>query len=88
LIGPSRQPPGEPSHVTPVDQAFELRPQRPREDRVLEQQVIGPMRLLVEAILPQLRATCEGIARFDTEIARLCPTLPDYELFVSPRLTP
>jgi transposase len=43
--------------------------------------VIEPMRLLVEALLPQLRAACAAIERFDAEIARLCPTLPDYELF-------
>jgi transposase len=42
---------------------------------------IVPMRLLVEALLPQLRAACAAIARFDVEIARLCPELPDYELF-------
>jgi hypothetical protein len=42
---------------------------------------IVPMRLLIEALLPQLRAACAAIARFDVEIARLCPELPDYELF-------
>jgi transposase len=42
---------------------------------------IAPMRLLVEALLPQLRAACAAIERFDVEIARLCPELPDYELF-------
>jgi transposase len=43
--------------------------------------VVAPMRLLVEALLPQLRAACAAIERFDAEIARLCPELPDYELF-------
>jgi transposase len=43
--------------------------------------VILPMRLLVEALLPQLRAASAAVERFDDEIARLCPTLPDYELF-------
>jgi transposase len=43
--------------------------------------VIAPMRLLVETLLPQLRAACAAIERFDTEIARLCPELPDYALF-------
>jgi transposase len=39
------------------------------------------MRLLVETLLQQLRAACAAIARFDSEIAKLCPELPDYELF-------
>jgi transposase len=43
--------------------------------------VIVPMRLLVEALLPQLRAANAGIERFDEEITRLGPQLPDYELF-------
>lgn len=43
--------------------------------------VIAPMRLLVDALLPQLRAVSAAIARFDAEIARLCPELPDYEFF-------
>jgi transposase len=42
--------------------------------------IITPMRL-VEALVPQLRAVCTAIERFDEEIARLCPSLPDYELF-------
>jgi transposase len=45
--------------------------------------VLGPMRLLVDSLLPQLRAVCAAIARFDDEIAALCPKLPDYELFRS-----
>jgi transposase len=45
--------------------------------------VIKPMRLLVEALLLQLRATCEAVGRFDAEIAQLSPTLPDYELFAA-----
>jgi transposase len=45
--------------------------------------IIGPMRLLVDSLLPQLRASSAAIARFDAEIARLCPSLPDYELFRS-----
>jgi transposase len=43
--------------------------------------VVAPMRLLVEALLPQLRAASAAIELFDAEIARLCPELPDYELF-------
>jgi transposase len=42
---------------------------------------IEPMRLLVEVLLPQLRAACSAIERFDQEIARLCPELPDFVLF-------
>jgi len=45
--------------------------------------VVLPMRLLVEALLPQLRAVNAAIQRFDEEIAGLCPQLPDYELFRS-----
>ena len=40
-----------------------------------------PARMLVDALLPQLRALSASIARFDEEIARLAPQLPDYELF-------
>jgi transposase len=43
--------------------------------------VIAPMRLLVESLLPQLRAASAGIERFDEEIARLAPQLPDFALF-------
>ena len=43
--------------------------------------VVGPMRLLVETLLQQLRTVCAAIERFDSEIATLCPELPDYELF-------
>jgi transposase len=47
----------------------------------LDAAVTGPARLLVEALLPQLRVLSAGIARFETEIARLAPQQPDYELF-------
>lgn len=43
--------------------------------------VIAPARMLVDALLPQLRALSTSIARFDTEIARLATQLPDYGLF-------
>lgn len=43
--------------------------------------VIGPARMLVQALLPQLRAVSEAIATFDAEIDRLCGLLPDYDLF-------
>ena len=44
---------------------------------------ITPSQLLVEALLSQLRVLSAGIARFDAEIARLAPQLPDYELFAA-----
>jgi transposase len=43
--------------------------------------IIEPARLLVEALLPQLRAVSAGIARLDEEIARRCHQLPDFRLF-------
>jgi transposase len=43
--------------------------------------VIGPARLLVAALLPQLRAVTSGISRFDAEVERLCAELADYRLF-------
>jgi transposase len=43
--------------------------------------VIGPARLLVEALLPQLRALAAAIARFDEEVERLCSKLVDYRIF-------
>jgi transposase len=45
--------------------------------------VIEPMRLLVDALLPQLRALGVAIERFDIEIARLAVKLPDYKLFAA-----
>jgi transposase len=45
--------------------------------------VIEPMRLLLQALLPQLRAASAAIARFDAEIARLASKLPDYGLFAT-----
>lgn len=43
--------------------------------------ILIPKQLLVESLVAQLRATLKAIARFDTEIAALAPTLPDYDLF-------
>jgi len=43
--------------------------------------VIEPARLLVEALLPQLRAVSAGISRLDEEIGRRCRQLPDFRLF-------
>jgi transposase len=42
---------------------------------------IQPNRLLVEVLLPQLRAASMAIARLDDEIGKLAPELPDYALF-------
>jgi len=43
--------------------------------------VIEPARLLVEALLPQIRAVSAGIERLDEEISRRCQQLPDFRLF-------
>ena len=43
--------------------------------------VIEPALLLVETLLPQLRALSAGIVRFDEQIARRCKALPDFKLF-------
>lgn len=48
-----------------------------------DEAVIQPARLLVEALLPLLRALSTAIERFDTEIAALAPQLPDYKLFAA-----
>jgi transposase len=56
-----------------------------RDERPLhaDEAVTTPSRMLVEALMPQLRVLSEGIARFDAEIALLAPQLPDYELFAA-----
>ncbi len=43
--------------------------------------VIEPNRLLVQALLPQLRSLNRAVADFDDEIARRCQRLPDFSLF-------
>jgi transposase len=43
--------------------------------------VILPNQLLVLALVEQLRATLQAIESFDTEIATVSETLPDYSLF-------
>jgi transposase len=43
--------------------------------------VIEPSRLLVQALLPQLRAVSAGIATLDVEIAQRCSQLADFHLF-------
>jgi transposase len=45
--------------------------------------VIESNRLVVEALVAQLRALLQAVDRFDHEIAQLAPTLPDYALFTS-----
>jgi transposase len=45
--------------------------------------VIEPNRLLVEALVQQLRVLLHAVQRFDDEIAKLAPSLPDYALFNS-----
>jgi len=44
---------------------------------------IEPALLLVQILLPQLRALSAGVAAFDREIARRCQVLPDYRLFAN-----
>lgn len=46
-----------------------------------DEAVTGPARMLVEALLPQLRVLSAGIGRFEAEIDRLAPRQPDYQLF-------
>jgi transposase len=43
--------------------------------------VISAFRLQVEVLVEQLRTTLKAIDRFDRQIAKLAPTLPDYALF-------
>jgi transposase len=45
--------------------------------------VIEPNRLLVEALVGQLRLLLHAVDRFDQHIGELAPTLSDYELFAS-----
>ena len=54
-----------------------------RSERCLtsDASVIETSTLLVQGLLPQLRAVSAAIERFDREIARLCDELPDHHLF-------
>lgn len=65
--------------------AVERRIEAIRTERPLhtDSAVTEPMRLLVEALLPQLLAVSAGIERFDAAIAKLAPTLRDYQLFAA-----
>lgn len=71
------------AHNVRYESAVERRIAAIRTERPLttDVAVIGPARLLVEALLPQLRAVCQAVARFDDEIERLCGKLTDYKLF-------
>jgi transposase len=46
-----------------------------------DEAVIGVYCLQVEVLVEQLRTTLRAIDRFDRQIAKLAPTLPDYALF-------
>ena len=46
-----------------------------------DQGVIGPAKLMVEALLPQLRSLSVAIERFEDEIQRVCGELPDFPIF-------
>ena len=46
-----------------------------------DQGVIGPAKLMVEALLPQLRSLRVAIERFEDEIQRVCGELPDFPVF-------
>lgn len=48
-----------------------------------DEAVIGPMKLLVELLVPQLRVLCDGVRRLDTEIDLCCAKLTDYKLFTN-----
>jgi len=43
--------------------------------------VIGPMKLLVELLLPELKVLSDAVDRLDLEIAHCCAQLTDYKLF-------
>ena len=73
------------AHSVRYAATLERRIREIREEQPLtkDQAVIGPARLLVQALVPQLRAVCQAITRFDDEIARLRGRLADYDLFRS-----
>ncbi len=54
-------------------------PPKPHADAA----VIASNRLLVDALVQQLRVLLEAVDRFEHQIAKLAPTLPDYALFPS-----
>jgi transposase len=71
------------NHNVRYEATIERRIEAIRAEQLLttDPAVILPTRLLVESLLPQLRAACAAIERFDEEIDRLCTTVPDYGLF-------
>ena len=71
------------AHNVRYQAAIDRRIEAVRAEQALtsDQAVILPARLLVETLLPQLRAACAAIERFDVEIAAICAELPDYEIF-------
>jgi transposase len=73
------------AHSVRYAETIERRIREIREEQLLtkDQAVIGPARLLVQALVPQLRAVCQAVTRFDDEIARLCGHLADYGIFRS-----
>jgi transposase len=70
-------------HNVRYQSAIDRREEAVRAEQLLtsDAAVIAPAKLLVETLLPQLRAVCAAIERFDAEIASLCAELPDYGLF-------
>lgn len=73
------------AHTVRKQDIIEKRLQAIRTERPLttDTAVIEPARLMVLALLPQLRALCVAIANLDSEIARICSSLPDHKLFAA-----
>jgi transposase len=71
------------SHNVRYQNAIDRRIAAIREELSLttDAAAIEPNRLLVEVLLPQLRAACAAIDRLDDEVGKLAPELPDYALF-------
>lgn len=70
-------------HNVRYESVIESRIKAIRDEKALtaDPGVIGPARLLVEVLVPQLRAVCQAVSRFDAEIERLCGKLADYRIF-------
>lgn len=66
-------------HQATIDRRIEaLKNEQPL---TTDQAVIGPMQLLVELLLPQLKVLSVAVDRLDREIAHCCAQLTDYKLF-------
>lgn len=66
-------------YATTIDRRLaQIREEKPLTTDVA---VIGPARLLVQALLPQLRVVSHAIEQFDHEIDKTCGELSDYKLF-------